>query len=123
MENEIVVFASDDIGRSLGLKVKSCGTLMYLLFQFVKKSNRKQSLERGEKTFMCKCCPISFFCICGRSERARKCCSHVVVPTWMMMNNNVDNDNNNCNDHNYDDDNVVVPTLDGWWMGNAIRML
>ena len=33
MENEIVVFASDDIGRSLGLKVNSCGTLMYLLFQ------------------------------------------------------------------------------------------
>ena len=49
------------------------------------KSNRKQSLERGEKTFMCKCCPISFFCICGRSERARKCCSHVVVPTWMIV--------------------------------------
>ena len=61
---------------------------------------------------MCKCCPISFFCICGRSERARKCCSHVVVPTWMMMNNNVDNDNNDCNDDNYDNDNVVVPT----WM-------
>ena len=51
MENEIVVFASDDIGRSSGLKVKSCGTLMYLLFQFVKKTelNRKQSLERGKK--------------------------------------------------------------------------
>ena len=42
---------------------------------------------------------------------------------WWQMNNNDDIDNNNCNDNNHDNDNVVVHTLDGWWMSNATGML